>query len=1391
MEKEQYRESRHGLKISHLSFAVPSSGTILKQSVLNCVNKTLYNDPSVGQSKRNCAAPYGVLDPRLGDQNGMKCESCGDSLADCIGHFGHIKLAMPVYHTGYFRFILAILQCICKKCSRILLPNDLQVKNKARLLRPDLSYLDKKAIYKDICDKCKKIKVCQYCHFANGAVKKVALFKIAHFFINKPSPVKEKEIEDELSPLIESFVSDNKDLEHIRTCKAEILDPIRVRDLFQRIPKSDYIFLLIQNFDPQDLILTHIPVPPACIRPSVLNEYEAGSNEDDLTIGLSQMLLINDFFIKNQQRFPDQRMTLWEFLQLNVGLYINSEISGIPPKMKPSKPGRGLVQRVKGKNGRFRGNLSGKRVDFSSRSVISPDPNLRIDEVGVPVHIAKILTFPERVTPSNIRKMKSLVINGADTHPGANFVEDRKTGNRTFLKYGNRKKIASDLKFGDIVERHMMDDDIVMFNRQPSLHKLSIMAHKVRVHEHRTFQFNECACTPYNADFDGDEMNLHLMQTHEARAEASILMGILNNIVTPRNGEPLIAAIQDFITGGYILTQKDVFFDRSKACQIISAILTDKEDLVRITLPKPCILKPRALWSGKQIFSLILKPDHRNPRGMNLRAKGRNYCGKGEELCPNDGYVVIRDSQLLCGAVDKATLGSGSKNNVFYIILRDLTASEAGLAMWRLARVTSYFLSNHGFSLGLEDVTPTEKLLKTKKQLLATGYNQVQQFITDMREGKLDRHAGSSLEDTLESKILGELSGIRDQAGKHCLQELAKDNAALVMAMSGSKGSQINVSQMVACVGQQAIRGARVPDGYGDRSLPHFVHRDKSPFAKGFVENSFYDGLTVTEFFFHTMAGREGLLDTAVKTAETGYMQRRLVKALEDLVSHYDGSVRNSRGEVIQFIYGDDSLDPANMEEGDYPIDFDRTLNHVCAQSPCSDEAALDPGTLKDESSEVISRWSGNISSTFKSEVEKYINKIATKIAAFRSKFSSDQVHLASQVSRISMTQLIQFLCTCEDKYLRSKLEPGTAVGAICAQSIGEPATQMTLKTFHFAGVASMNITQGVPRIKELINANKTISTPVIRAALQNPRSGDDARAVKMRLEKTTLGQICEFIEEVVLPDDCFILIKLYIDRIKLLKLEVDVYSVANCLMKSLRIPANRLKVHGRNLIQVFPSAPSEMWQLRESLCDVVVKGISSIKRAAIRIEGEGDKAEHYLMIEGEGLRDVMATYGINPNRSLSNNIMEIAHTLGIEAARTSIIKEIKATMENHGISIDSRHLKLLADTMTYRGEVLGITRFGLAKMKESALMLASFEKTADHLFDAAYFGQEDPILGVSESIISGLPIRLGTGFFDLLKSRKDEVISHKYSEKHLIFDNDQLHDKFNFEVDPQYFQGC
>ena len=431
--------------------------------------------------------------------------------------------------------------------------------------------------------------------------------------------------------------------------------------------------------------------------------------------------------------------------------------------------------------------------------------------------------------------------------------------------------------------------------------------------------------------------------------------------------------------------------------------------------------------------------------------------------------------------------------------------------------------------------------MTAKKALLENGYKNVNDYIARLRDGKLEAMAGRSPEETLESMILKELSEIRDHAGKACVKELGSKNSPLLMAMCGSKGSLINVSQMVACVGQQAIRGERVPDGFGDRTLPHFDHKEKSPLAKGFVENSFYSGLTITEFFFHTMAGREGLLDTAVKTAETGYMQRRLVKALEDLVSHYDGSVRNSCGDVIQFTYGDDCLDPSNMEDGSKLINYERLLQHICAINPSKDETALTCDQIKELSAKQMNEMNSNVSDNFKTELNKFINDFCERVECFQKrykKFANNKV--IKEVLRLTETQLKCFLSASADKYLRAKIEPGTAVGAICAQSIGEPATQMTLKTFHFAGVASMNITQGVPRIKELINANKTISTPIICAILQNKVDPENARAVKMRIEKTTLGEVCEYLEEVVTRDDCFVLIKLYIERIKLLKVLIQ-----------------------------------------------------------------------------------------------------------------------------------------------------------------------------------------------------------------------------------------------------------
>lgn len=358
----------------------------------------------------------------------------------------------------------------------------------------------------------------------------------------------------------------------------------------------------------------------------------------------SEIILMNDVINKNMSDGGkiERIQEIWDFLQLHTALYINSEVSGIPLNMAP-KPSRGLVQRLKGKQGRFRGNLSGKRVDFSGRTVISPDPNLMIHEVGIPVRVAMIMTYPEKVTTANLKKMKDLVRNGTKKHPGANYVQQRGSTYKKYLAYGNRDKVAQDLKCGDIVERHLADGDIVLFNRQPSLHKMSIMAHIAKVQSQRTFRFNECSCTPYNADFDGDEMNLHLPQTEEARAEAMILMANKSNLVTPKNGEILIAATQDFITGAYLLTQKDVFLTKEHAMQLAACMLAGEDSTMRIDLPTPAILKPKRLWTGKQIFSLIFKPNKDCIVNLNLVTKGRNYT-KNYELCLADSCKYFRFS---------------------------------------------------------------------------------------------------------------------------------------------------------------------------------------------------------------------------------------------------------------------------------------------------------------------------------------------------------------------------------------------------------------------------------------------------------------------------------------------------------------------------------------------------------------------------------------------------------------------------------------------------------------------------------------------------------------------------------------------------------------------------
>jgi len=570
------------------------------------------------------------------------------------------------------------------------------------------------------------------------------------------------------------------------------------------------------------------------------------------------------------------------------------------------------------------------------------------------------------------------------------------------------------------------------------------------------------------------------------------------------------------------------------------------------------------------------------------------------------------------------------------------------------------------------------------------------------------------------------------------------------------------------------------------------------------VANSFYTGLSATEFFFHTMAGREGLVDTAVKTAETGYMSRRLMKALEDLYVHYDGSVRAANKSVLQFKYGDDGLDPCYMESGDgQPLDLGRSMERVKALTP---QLEGEPTLLPRETLEAAERsmaglkleartveqqidagragprgggaeaavgcGAGEYSERFVESVRNAVAKQVDDLRVARRRGGLEEEkrgdegveRVIGHAAGLTARQVEAFLATCCEKLEGKRVDPGATVGAYGAQSIGEPGTQMTLKTFHFAGVASMNVTLGVPRIKEIINAAKTISTPIIKCELRCNDREVAARICKANMEATALGSVCRYIRLVVTPHDAYLSIKLDRPLIRKLQMKLDAAQVERAILLSktkLKLKPNMVKVESKDKVLVFPddltkdreyegkSLLAHMEDLRQALPNVIVSGIPTVQRCVIGREKDDSGADRFkLFVEGTDLLTVMGTAGVVGQKTSSNHITEIHQVLGIEAARATIITEIQTVMSAHGMAIDYRHVMLLADCMTTRGEVLGITRFGIAKMKDSVMMLASFEKTTDHLFDAAVHKRTDTIDGVSESIIMGMPMPTGTGLF-------------------------------------------
>ena len=1145
--------------VSGVQFSISSPEDIRKHSVVEVTKFETY--------EKDVPVIKGLFDIRMGvTERDVICNTCNQKNDKCPGHFGHIELSRPVFNFHFIQIVLKLLKCVCFKCSKLLIDKESDI---CKLLykKPN------KVRWNEIYNLCSKVKVCgQETMDGCGCVQPDNYKQDGIIGINT---VYKTESDESLKKLLEVEV---------------------IQQIFERISDEDSNLLGFSSSwcRPEWLLCSVLPVPPPSVRPSVKQE-NSQRMDDDLTHKLSDIIKSNNSLRqKTENNAKPEIIQDWtNILQYHVATLVDNELPGISQATHRSgRPLKSIRQRLKGKEGRIRNNLMGKRVDFSARSVITPDPNLELDQLGVPLKIASNLTIPETVNNYNMKRLTRLVENGPLKWPGAKTIVKKQGNIKISIQHSNKDNLS--LSIGDIVNRHLLDGDPVLFNRQPSLHKMSMMGHRVKVLKGNTFRLNISVTPPYNADFDGDEMNMHVPQSPAAMIELVNIASVIHQVISPRENKPIITIVQDTLLGMYKLTSSELLphkrgdkityanntnvYNTSgdhNQLYVPSAIFTRKQvmNLVcnlstfRGFIPEPEItIDDRIeLWSGKQILSFII------PTNINLTQENASYDNEPVDI---KNIVEIVEGVIQQGTFDKGLFTKTSKG-LIHTIYNDLGPMRTKDFIDDLQKIVSYFLLIEGFSVGISDMIAPEETNEQIKKVIDEKKENIASVMQDIHLDIFENLTGQTNKEYFESKVNSILNETLKDTGKIALSTLEEKNRMTSMINSGSKGKPTNIAQIVACLGQQNVDGGRIPYGFTDRTLPHYYKYDDSSEARGFVENSFISGQTPQEYFFHAMGGREGLIDTAVKTSQTGYIQRKLVKSMEDLKVHYDSSVRNSGGDIIQFVYADDGMDSIYIESQplfltklsleDNSLDKKFKLDSSIKWSsyitkPCNIRFKKNKKyqSLLDENfRELVDHRDYLINVVFKGDPQNNINnavhiqRIVSNICGdskLNHKHLSDitpleilsgntelkeKLRLSSHFNNTKLFKILIDIHLCpkillfeysitkekyrkiqlciEQQFYKSRIIPGEMVGPLAAQSIGEPATQMTLNTFHYAGVSSnSNVTRGIPRLRELLHISKSIKSPSVMVFLNEDIQNDKNKAqyVKNKLEYTLLKDL-------------------------------------------------------------------------------------------------------------------------------------------------------------------------------------------------------------------------------------------------------------------------------------------
>lgn len=814
-------------EVKALKFSLLSPEQIKKLSNAKIVTPELYDIDGF-------PVDGGLMDLRLGAIDpGVRCRTCGKRVKECPGHPGSIELARPVFHIKYIPLV--------ELCLRSFSPYN-----------GKLTLSDEKQAGLSPTERAKKARDAKVCPWTGEKIEKVKLEKPSTFMVGKKR-----------------------------------LSPIEVRERLEMIPDEELMKIGInpKTARPEWAVMSLLLVPSVTVRPSITLDTGERS-EDDLTHKLSDIIRANQRLWENLNAGAPEVIIedLWDLLQYHVTTLFDNNITRIPPaRHRSGQPLKTITERIKGKEGRIRHNLAGKRVNYSGRTVVSPDPYLRINEIGIPFDVAKVITVSESVTTANLELMQELIMKG-EVYPGANYVI-RPDGKKKRISEELKEEIKEEIQPGYKVERHLRDGDIVLFNRHPTLHKQGLMAHYVKVLPGRTFRLHPASAAPYNADYDGDEMNIHSPQNEEALSEARTLLDINNNIISSKNNMNLVGTIADAVTGAYLLGQDNL--DRAEANNLLFAA-----DIINSVKKKNL--------DGAEVFGQVI------PNGSSIKVP-KEITGSNSFGAEDGEMVKIIDKEF------------GRKVAVDSINKAFLLGTQ--------------YLSRRGYTLSLEDLNVSDKVKDLTAKIIKQAQEKTDGVIEEYESGKLEQIPGKSAEETRETKILQILNEVRTEVAEIVKQHFPKEGNVNKMITPKAAGSMLNITQIGCVVGQQSLWNQRISFGYNDRTLSFFKKGDLSPASRGFIKNSYFAGLNPNEFFFGAITGRDSLMDTALRTPKSGYLYRRLVSALQDLKAEYDGTVRDASENIVQFSYGDDGKDVAKLHMEDDKITPGEAVGVITAQS--------------------------------------------------------------------------------------------------------------------------------------------------------------------------------------------------------------------------------------------------------------------------------------------------------------------------------------------------------------------------------------------------------------------------------------------------------------------------